>query len=92
MATPFSPLTVNTKFTAYDKGDVGFEGPRMRLLAKVNSMGDLRGEEERGGRGQGVGAGARMGREGKVLGYRDSVLRKKEKDVGLGIIGRWSQG
>ncbi|OWY42964.1 hypothetical protein AALT_g480 [Alternaria alternata] len=44
-----------------------FEGPRMSLLAKVNSMGDMRDE-----------AASPKKRKGKGLGYRDSVSRKVE--------------
>jgi hypothetical protein len=51
-----------------------FEGPRMSLLAKVNSMSDMRDEAAIPRKKRGVGLG---------IGYRDSLSRKVER------VSRW---
>ncbi|CAN9128934.1 unnamed protein product [Alternaria sp. RS040] len=60
-----TPSAVNTNFMF--NSNKSFEGPRMSLLAKVNSMGDIKDE-----------AASPKKRKGKGLGYRDSVSRKVE--------------
>jgi hypothetical protein len=68
-----SPLKVKTSFV-FDPNN-SFEGPRMSLLAKVNSMSDIRDESAIQKKKKAVGIG---------LGYRDSLSRRTEQ------ISRWS--
>ncbi|KAH6881393.1 hypothetical protein BKA58DRAFT_406948 [Alternaria rosae] len=59
-----SPLTVKTNFIV--NSNKSFEGPRMSLLAKVNSMSDMRDETASPKKHKkGIGLG---------IGYRDSIL------------------
>jgi hypothetical protein len=64
-ASSSTPSAVKTNFMF--NSNQSFEGPWMSLLAKVNSMGDIRDE-----------AASPKKRKGKGLGYRDSVSRKVE--------------
>ncbi|KAH6845895.1 hypothetical protein BKA58DRAFT_326911 [Alternaria rosae] len=63
-----SPLTVKTNFIV--NSNKSFEGPRMSLLAKVNSMSDMRDETASPKKHKkGIGLG---------IGYRDSILWRVE--------------
>lgn len=94
---PFFPLTVKTPFThtAAAASNPSFEGPRMSLLAKVQSIGDMK-EEEAGCGDRMMGSNKKEKRESAVmkgvglglglgfgLGYRDSISKRK------GMTARW---
>lgn len=81
---PFFPLTPKPQFThaSPSTSSQSFDGPRRSLLAKVQSIGEMR---EEGDAGVESGMEKRVRRESSVvmglglgLGYRDSVSRKKE--------------
>jgi hypothetical protein len=64
-ASSSAPLAVKTNFVF--NSNKSFEGPRMSLLAKVNSMSDTRDK-----------AASPRKRKGSGLGYRDSISRRVE--------------
>ncbi|KAF1941310.1 hypothetical protein EJ02DRAFT_455248 [Clathrospora elynae] len=74
--TPYSPLSVRTFFT--HNSNASFEGLRMSLLAKMNSIGDARDNH----------AMSPSSKTANSLWYRDSITRNAQQHWGPDDVGR----